>query len=136
MKISKNFLLKVFLVYSAIAWGICIFGIFIPAQSAFALLGHIGGVEPDLLKSNPVYAYWLRMAASVFSFLGILFLLPVFWYEKYKSLVLPLGIFLIIEGIILMIHGLMLQIPVSPLWSDVGVCLVGGIGIIFCLEKK
>lgn len=136
MNLSRKFLLNAFLIYSAIVWLVCLAGIFVPGVTAFNLLSYIGGVEPDLLCSDPIYAYWLRMASSVFAFIGVLFLLPVFRPEKFQPLLPVLGIFMVVEGLILMVHGLMLKMPVTPMWSDVGVCLVGGIGILLSLRKN
>ena len=136
MNLSKKFLLNAFLIYSAIGWCVCIFGTFLPADSTFNILGYIGGVEPGILKSDPMYAYWLRMASSVFAFVGVLFLLPVFKPEKFKALIPLLGLFMMLEGLILLIHGIILKLPATPLWSDVGFCIVGGLGILLCLPGK
>ncbi len=132
----KQLLLKMFLIYLAIGWGICIVGVFVPGNSAFNMLGYIGGIEPSLLQSDNMYDYWLRMASSVFSFVGLICLLPVINYDKFKSLVPVIGTFMLFEGFVLLIHGLILQIPIYPLWGDVGFCLVGGGGVLCCMKMK
>lgn len=52
MKLSRYSFLKAFLIYAAIGWGICLVGVFVPATSAFDLLGYIGGIAHDLLLSD------------------------------------------------------------------------------------
>lgn len=122
-----------FLIYSAIGWGICIAGVFLPGRSAFEILGYIGGISPEPLNADPMYDYWLRMASSVFAFLGFLYLLPIFNPAKFAGLLPFLGWFMLIEGVILFAHGLRLGLVPTPWLGDVGFCFVGGIGILLTM---
>ncbi len=45
-------LLRVFLLYGALGWGVCLVGVVVPGAVAFDLLGYIGGVEPHALFSD------------------------------------------------------------------------------------
>ena len=64
-------MLHFFLGYAAIGWGICVAGIFAPAKATFELLGYVGGIDPGPLMADPMYDYWLRMASSAFTFIGV-----------------------------------------------------------------
>jgi len=136
IKLSKPVLLRIFLIYSAIGWGICIVGIFISSDFAFDLLKYFGGIDPVALKADIMYDYWFRMASSAFGLVGIFYLILAIKPEKYAVAIPLAGWFMLIEGIILLIHGLRLGLPSTPLLGDVGFCIVGGLGILFCLEKK
>jgi hypothetical protein len=128
-------LLRVFLLYGALGWGVCLVGVVVPGAVAFDLLGYIGGIEPHALVSDPMYDYWLRMASSVFGFLGVLFLILAIRPEKFAN-VLPLaGCFMLLEGIVLLVHGLRLHLPLTPMAGDVSFCLLCGIGILVCMKR-
>jgi hypothetical protein len=136
MKLSKKLLLRLFLIYSALGWGICAVGIFISSDFAFELLKYFGGIDPIALKADPMYDYWFRMAASVFALVGLFYLILGIKPKKY-AVVIPLaGCFMIIEGIILGVHGYRLGLPSTPWLGDVGFCIVGGIGILCCMDKN
>ncbi|NOY75549.1 MAG: hypothetical protein GXP32_07125 [Kiritimatiellaeota bacterium] len=135
IELSKKMLLRMFLVYSALGWGICIVWVFLPGDSAFEILGYIGGISPEVLNADPMYDYWLRMASSVFAFLGFLYLLPVMNPAKFAALAPYLGWFMIIEGAVLFAHGAILGLPATPWLGDVGFCVVGGIGILSTMKS-
>lgn len=62
-----------------------------------------------------MYDYWLRMASIVFSLVGLLCLLPVINYGKFKVLAPIIGFFMVFEGLVLLAHGLVLRMPAYPL---------------------
>ena len=126
-------MLHFFLGYAAIGWGICVAGIFAPSKAAFELLGSVGGIDPAALMADPMYDYWLRMASGAFTFIGVAYLLLAIWPKKY-AVVLPLaGLFMLAEGLILLIHGLRLHLPEAPFSGDTSFCFIGGIGILCCM---
>jgi len=73
------------------------------------------------------------MASSVFAFIGVAYLFLTIWPRKFAAILPFSGIFMLTEGIILLVHGLRLHLPPFPFWGDVSFCLVGGIGILLCM---
>lgn len=132
----KNKLLRGFLIFSALGWAVCALVVFLPSEKAFRLLGRIGGINTSGLLTTPIYDYWLRMAASTFSAMGILFLLPVIRPLKFSAVIPFAGWFMLIEGIILLFSGLRLHLYPTPFLGDVLFCLIGGCGILLCMERK
>lgn len=136
MKVKKIILLRLFLAYSALGWGVCAAGIFISSDFAFELLKYIGGIDPIPLRADPIYDYWFRMASSVFGLVGVVYFLLALQPKRY-AVVIPLaGWFMVIEGIILLVHGFLLHLPSTPWMGDVSFCIVGGLGILCCIEKR
>ena len=111
-------MLHFFLGYAALGWGICVAGIFAPSKATFELLGYVGGIDPAPLMADPMYDYWLRMASSVFTFIGVAYLLLAIWPKKYAAVLPFAGVFMLAEGIILLIHGLRLHLPETPFSGD------------------
>jgi hypothetical protein len=136
MKINRPVMLRVFLAYSAIGWLVCLAGIFISAKFAAEIMGWFGGVVTDGIMNTPIYNYWFRMASSVFGLIGIFYLVLAFKPAKYANILPLAGLFMVAEGIILLIHGMVLHLPASPWLGDVGFCLVGGVGILLTMNKE
>jgi hypothetical protein len=107
--------------------------VFAPATTAFDLLQYVGGVDPTPMLEDSMYDYWLRMASSVFALIGVAYLVLAIWPRKF-AVALPLaGACMVIEGLILLAHGLRLDLPATPFVGDTAFCLVGGIGILLCM---
>jgi hypothetical protein len=125
--------LRFFLAYTALGWVICLAGVFTPAKTAFSLLQYVGGIDPEPLLANPMYDYWLRMASSTFAFIGLAYLILAIWPRKFRTTLPFAGAFMLIEGIVLLVHGLRLDLPPSPFMGDVAFCITGGVGILLCM---
>lgn len=117
--------LRFFLVFSAIVWGVAVVGVFVPWSNASTMLQGLGA-RP--IAYDPMLDYWLRMAASAFTFIGGLFAVAAIRPEKYQSMIPWLGMIMIIEALILLTHGLRLGLPLLPFCADVTACFVGGEG--------
>ena len=126
-------MLHCFLGYTALGWGICIAGVFTPATAAFDLLEYVGGIDPAPMLADPMYDYWLRMASSTFAFIGIAYLVLAIWPRRFRSVLPFAGAFMLLEGVVLLVHGLRLQLSPTPFIGDTAFCLVGGIGILLCM---
>lgn len=133
LKLSRRTALHFFLGFTALGWGICIAGVFTPATTVFDLLQYVGGVDPQPMLDDPMYDYWLRMASSVFTFIGIAYLILAIWPRKFACALPFAGAFMVLEGLILLVHGLRLGLPSTPFGGDVAFCLVGGVGILLCM---
>jgi len=40
---------------------------------------------------------------------------------------------MLLEGIVLLVHGLRLGLPPTPFMGDTAFCITGGIGILLCM---
>jgi len=97
------------------------------------LLRFFGGVDASGLGDS-IYDYWFRMASSVCGLVGIAYLVLASNPAKY-AVVLPwAGIFMVAEGIVLFVQGILLDLPPTPWLGDVGFCLVGGVGILVAMR--
>ena len=123
-------LLRLFLGYSALGWGICVAAIVVPAETAFALLTEISGVDTAAMAAEPMFDYWLRMAAGAFALVGAGYLGLAVWPRKFHQVLPFAGGFMVAEGLILAAHGLRLGLGPAPFYGDVAFCLAGGIGIL------
>ena len=122
--------LRTFLLLGAVTWGAASPGVFISWESATnAMAGFGAGPVP----ADSMLDYWLRMASGAFALVGCLYLTAALSPERMCTMIPLLGWFAVIEGIILLIHGLRLGIGPWPFFGDVAACLVSGGGILACL---
>ena len=135
MKHKKDTILRIFLIYSSIGWVVCLAGLFISNKFAAELMGWFGGVSADGIMEVPIYAYWFRMASTVFGLIGVGYLLLALKPAKYANVIPIAGWFMVVEGLILLVHGMILGLPITPWLGDVGFCLVGGSGILLTIKK-
>ena len=133
LNMSRRTALRFFLAYTAFGWAICIAGVFTPAAAAFDLLQYVGGIDPALMLADPMYDYWLRMASSTFAFIGLGYLILAIWPDRFSSVLPFAGAFMLIEGVVLLLHGLRLGLPPTPFLGDTAFCITGGIGILLCM---
>ena len=122
-------LLRLFLGFSAFAWGVSAVGVFASWQEAEKLLEGLGA-KP--IAYDPMLDYWLRMAAGAFALVGLWYLLLTLWPKKFSVAVPWFGGLMLVEGLILLVHGLRLSLPPFPFYGDVSACFIAGGGILFC----
>lgn len=135
LKTKRSIMLRIFLAYSALGWLVCLAGIFISAEFAAEIMSRFGGVASDGIMKTPIYDYWFRMASSVFGLIGVFYLILAVKPAKYANIVPLAGWFMIVEGVILFVYGLILGLPATPWLGDVGFCLSGGLGILFTMSS-
>ena len=130
---TKNFmqlrLLRLFLGFSAFAWGISAVGVFVSWPEADKLLEGLGA-RP--IAYDPMLDYWLRMAAGAFALVGGWYLILTIWPRKFRAAIPWFGALMLVEGLILLVHGMRLSLPPFPFYGDVSACFVGGTGILVC----
>jgi hypothetical protein len=120
-------LLRVFLGFAALAWGVSIFGVFLPwTRAADALRGL--GASPIIY--DPMLDYWLRMASGAFALVGGLYLVLMLAPEKHKAIIPWFGALMLAEGVVLLVHGVRLSLPPWPFCADTAACFVAGAGIL------
>ena len=121
-------LLRILLFFSAIAWGVSVVGVIVPWSTAVGFLQGLGLAE---VPHDPMLDYWLRMASGAFFLVGVLFLLFALNPIKYANVIPLFGGLMIIEGIVLLVHGIRLHLPPFPFYADTAACLMAGMGIIY-----
>ncbi len=129
MQVDKNKKIgKIFLAAGAIGWGIAILGVLLPWNVMTPMLQSMGA-STDF--TDVQLRYWLRMACGGWSIIGFLFLIVLLKPSKYGNIVPLLAAGSIFEGIVLLVHGLLLGVPLFPFVGDVLFCLVVGIGLLW-----
>jgi hypothetical protein len=121
-------LLRLFLGFSAIAWCVSAVGVFVSWSEAEKLLEGLGA-KP--IPYDPMLDYWLRMAAGAFALVGVWYLALTIWPRKFYAAIPWFGVLMLVEGLILFVHGLRLSLPPFPFYGDVSACFIAGSGILF-----
>ena len=118
---------RIFLLAGAIGWGISILGVLLPWSVMDIVLQNMGAASPI---TDVQIQYWFRMATGAWSIIGFLYLIVLLKPQKYNNLIPLLGWGTLFEGIVLLIHGLYLNLPIFPFAGDVGFCLIVGGGLL------
>lgn len=122
-------MLRLFLGLAAITWGAAMPGVFLDWETAEGAMESLGA---DPVAYDKMLDYWLRMASGAFALIGCLYLLPALRPLRFCTWIPWLGLFALLEGMILLIHGLRLDLRPWPFYGDVAACLVSGVGILSC----
>ncbi len=125
-------LLRLFLGFSAVAWGASIFGVILSWSTATEALEGLGA-RP--IAYDRMLDYWLRMAAGAFTLVGLLYLLLMLQPRKHQNMIPWFGGMMLAEGLVLLVHGLRLGLPPLPFYADTAACFVGGAGIWWCWSR-
>jgi hypothetical protein len=124
-------LLRLILFLCAATWGVAAVGVFLPWETATNVLEGLG-TRP--ISYDPMLNYWLRMAAGAFGLIGLGYLFVALKPQKYVIVLPYCGWLMLIEGFVLLSHGIRLHLPPFPFYGDVSACLLAGVGIL--LLKK
>ena len=124
-------ILRLFLGFAAFAWGASVVGVFASWSDAVQALQGLGA-QP--IAYDRMLDYWLRMAAGAFALIGCWYLLLIIWLQKHLAAIPWFGGLMLVEGTILLIHGLRLRLAPFPSYCDTAACLVGG-GAFLCLSS-
>ena len=119
-------LLQVILLATAFGWGISIYGIFCSWESA---LHQLKGLGADNIPHDPMLDYWLRMTAGAFTCIGIFLAMMALNPKKFSAAIPFAGVLLFAEGIVLLVHGIRLNLEPIPFYVDTAFCFATGIGI-------
>ena len=122
---------RIFLLVGAIGWGISILGVLLPWSVMDIILQNMGSSAP---VTDVQVQYWFRMATGAWSMIGFLYFMVLLKPQKYNNLIPLLAWGTLFEGIVLLIHGVYLHLPIFPFAGDVGFCLIVGCGLL--LKKR
>jgi len=123
----KRRLLRILLGFAGLVWLVSIFGVFTKWGIVETALQGMGA-QP--IGYDRMLDYWLRMTLGAFTLIGCWFLALAIWPIKFRAAIPWFGVFMVLEGIILFVHGLRLGLPPFPFYADCGACLLLGAGII------
>ena len=123
---------RIFLLAGAIGWGISILGVLLPWSVMDIVLQNMGAASPI---TDVQVQYWFRMATGAWSIIGFLYLIVLLKPQKYNNLIPLLAWGTVFEGILLLIHGLYLNLPLFPFAGDVGFCLIVGGGLLLTNKR-
>ena len=118
---------RIFLLAGALGWGVSILGVLLPWSVMDIILQNMGAAAPI---TDVQVQYWFRMATGAWSIIGLLYLIVLLKPQKYGNLIPLLAWGTLFEGIVLLIHGLYLNLPLFPFAGDVGFCLIVGGGLL------
>ena len=124
---------RIFLLAGAIGWGVSILGVLLPWSVMDIVLQNMGAASP---VTDVQVQYWFRMATTAWSIIGFLYLIVLLKPQKYNNLIPLLAWGTVFEGIVLLIHGLYLNLPIFPFSGDVGFCLIVGGGLLLSNNAK
>lgn len=125
-------LLRLLLLASAFAWAVSVVAVVLPWPLAVTALRGLGAGD---IPADPMLDYWLRMAAGVFSGVGMFFLALAIWPRRFANVIGMAGALMFGEGIVLLVHGLRLGLRPFPFYADTAFCLLVGAGI-WMLRKE
>ena len=125
-------MLRLFLVFSALGWVVCVIGVFLSWSSFTNLLHGLGG---PIVAYDPMLDYWLRMTASAYTMIGLLYLLLALQPAKYRAVIPWFGWVMLVEGLVLLVHGIRLGLPPFPFYADVTASFLGGGGILWFARR-
>ena len=123
---------RIFLLAGAIGWGVSILGVLLPWSVMDIVLQNMGAAAP---VTDVQVQYWFRMATGAWSIIGFLYLIVLLKPQKYNNLIPLLGWGTLFEGIVLLFHGLYLNLPIFPFAGDVGFCLIVGGGLLLTNKR-
>ena len=122
------YLLRLFLGFAAFAWGISAVGVF----ASWPQINDIAqGMGAKPIAYDPMLDYWLRMMAGAFALIGGWYLVLMLWPQNFHAAIPWFGALMLVEGVILLTHGLRLGLGPFPFYGDVSACFLCGAGILF-----
>jgi hypothetical protein len=120
--------LRIFLLFSAFVWGVSVVGVVARWEDAVAMLQGLGA---KAVPADPMLDYWLRMASGAFALVGGLYLVLALSPSLHASIIPWFGWLMLVEGGILLVHGVRLELPPFPFYADTAACFLGGGGILW-----
>ena len=121
-------LLRLFLGAAAFGWVIMLAGVFMKWSVAISALQGLGA---RAIPYDPMLDYWFRMGCGAFGLVGCWYVMLAIWPRKFSVAIPWFGAIMLIEGLILLFHGLRLSLPPFPFYMDTAFCLLLGAGIVY-----
>jgi FtsH-binding integral membrane protein len=96
----------------------------------------LSGLGAGPIPADPMLDYWLRMASGAFTLVGILFLAFAIRPATYSNVIPLAAALMVLEGIVLLVHGIRLHLPPLPFYADTAACIFIGAGILLTRESS
>jgi hypothetical protein len=133
MKVRLAFL-RLMLIVVAVTGLPCSSSLFMPWESTVASATRLG-IEGVPQTPSPINEYWLRMMLVLRVLVGVFYFVAALNPVKYKSIMPILGWGMVFVGVAAGYHGFRLGLPSWTFYSDIVICGVCGLGIIW-LSKR
>lgn len=124
----KRRLLRLLLLGLGLGWMVACVGLILPWPATIAFLEGLGA---GMIPNDPMLEYWCRMAAGVFTGVGVVFLLMAHKPSRFPGLLPVAAILTILEGVILLVTGVKNHLPPLPFYPGAALCLIFGAAIWF-----
>ena len=111
-----------------------LFVLVMPWSSAVGVYRKFGIELPEIIESAYL-EYLTYMAAAISVVIGVLFLLAGIWPTKYAVIIPFLGWSLLFIGVVVLYHGLRLELPPWPFYPDPIISFVFGAIILVAARK-
>ncbi len=125
--------LRLALGFAALTWGAAGVGVFLSWPVAESALQQLGA-QP--IAYDRMLDYWLRMTAGAFGLIGCGFLGLAMSPQKFANVLPWAGALMLVEGLILLVHGVRLSLPPLPFYADTTACLLDGAAIIYLARRQ
>jgi len=113
--------------FAALGWGVTVVGVFAGWPQVNDIAQSMGA-KP--IAYDPMLDYWLRMISGAFTLIGLWYLVLALWPRKFAAAIPWFGWVMVLEGVVLLVSGLRLDIGPFPFYGDVSACLILGAGIL------
>jgi hypothetical protein len=120
--------LRVFLGAAAFGWIVCFYGVFASWSAVVKGLEFFGA---HAIAYDRMLEYWLRMFSAAFGLIGVWYGMMMLRPRKFAAAIPWFGVIMLLEGIILLVHGVRLSLPPFPFYIDTTACFVVGGGIVY-----
>ena len=128
----KYRLLRLLLLGLSLAWLLGIAGLVMPWPTTLFFLESLGA---GTIPADPMLEYWGRMAAGIFTGVGVILMMLANRPTRFPGLLPFVGILTTLEGLILLVVGLKNHLPPLPFCPGTILCLIFGTGI-WILRKE
>jgi len=118
--------LRLLLLGIGLGWLVAVVGLIMPWPITIEFLQDLGA---GTIPQDPMLEYWCRMAAGVFTGIGSLFIMLAHRPDRFGKILGPIAVWMILEGVVLIITGVKNQLPPMPFYPGAALCLAFGIGI-------
>ena len=129
----KRLILRITLIFVALTG---IFGVFVllcPWAQAVKIY-QIFGIDLPLQIEHPYLEYLTYLGATLSVMVGILFFMAGVWPDKHSNIISFLGWSLLFIGVIVLVHGIRLNLPPWPFYPDPIISFICG-SIILILRR-
>jgi peptidoglycan/LPS O-acetylase OafA/YrhL len=129
----KYRILRFLLFASAFAWAVSIVAVFLPWPLAVAALQNMGGGN---IPDDPMLNYWLRGAAATFTGVGVIFFVVALRPDKYRNIIGLMGSLMFLEGLVMLVYGVLLGLRPFPFYADTVFCMLVGAVIVWLRNEE